>query len=272
MKTFLTGFVSCVVLLVSAVASIAGPVSVTACGTLAVGTSSSFILTRDLQASGTCLTINTDNVTVDLQGHKIYSSNVGIFAQGKDVVIKNGRIVGCRTGVIIDNGGIIDNLTVSNGTGNNGIETYGSVPFVLRNSRIVNNAYNGVYYKGYSQILDNVISGNGADGISVPTVVGLVKGNTIAGNSGWGINNCQGYGGTKSGQVIDNRLDLNIFGGIGICQQDGLVEGNSVLSSNHGLYLGTAGIVYRNNTLSRNSINFEDNGFGNLDAGGNVMF
>jgi hypothetical protein len=96
---------------------------------LTISASGSYYLTGNLAvATGTAITINADNVTVDLNGFTISSSaspanSTGILINGlrRDVTIKNGHILGTTTfsGGTFTSGGFVGGIASLNTTSTN---------------------------------------------------------------------------------------------------------------------------------------------------------
>lgn len=113
-----------------------------------------------------CITINTSNVTIDLNGHTLYGAGttVGSFVTG--IYTGLGR----------------DNITITNGIvrdfHGHGIYLQGRNIRVC-NVKAVRNKYYGIYVGNNATIKDNIAEGNGDTGIY--TGIGC----TVTGNSAY---------------------------------------------------------------------------------------
>ena len=193
--------------------------------------SKSIVMTTD--ADG--ITINADNVTIDMAGYGITSmasatSNAGIN-------------VGDHTGVKIRNGFIT-------GFGYYGIYGNGSQNLSVTNIDIFSNGSAGIY--GYSNcngtsITDCTIRDNGA-GIGINGYANRVSGCTVNGNTAYGIANDHIY---VSGNVVYNN-------GIGIYIGNGSARNNYVTNSpGYGISSGGANCLVEGNVCNGNSPNFD---------------
>jgi hypothetical protein len=94
-----------------------------------------YVVTSDLTSAGGCIGIATDNVAIDLQGHKITgdgANGIGISCGGScnHIIIANGTIERFDAGIFISSGGFITiaSMTVQFNTGmNNNPSGYGIV-------------------------------------------------------------------------------------------------------------------------------------------------
>lgn len=192
--------------------------------------------------------VTSPNVTIDLNGFRISGitscpsfpctntgTGDGIRSTQANVTVRNGTIRGMgSSGLKLDGDGCrVDNMSlIENGTnGLQGLGCRGEVTNVLA----LRNGTVGIHLLG-GTIADNVLSGNGLDGIRlvIPSPGALITRNTTAGNFADGIrcSNCA---------VIANASFSNGF--FGLSFDDGGVPGGSGYA--HNVLLGnTAGNVF----------------------------
>ena len=173
-------------------------------------------------ARGTAITINSDDVTLDLQGFELrgpHYGGVGTIPSSQailtnnvgNVTLRNGRISGFGTGVSLasslplKSGNLVENLHIDGNASNGiGVTTAGTI---IRNNRITN--LNGSLQTGTSSgTVTGIYSGN---------LWGLGFGNQIVGNS---ITGFKGEPGTSGSAGI--RLSR---------ASDTLVKGNYIQSA-----------------------------------------
>lgn len=145
-----------------------------------INVSGSYVLTSNIVInSGVSagILINTDNVTLDLNGHSIIGPGgdygEGIFAHDRnDIIIMNGTIQNFGNGGIrldsstssSDKGIQIKNITVSH-NGGTGITAWG--PSLLINCTALSNGSGGIFTSGGGgRIINCHASGNASNGIS----------------------------------------------------------------------------------------------------------
>ena len=175
----------------------AAPSPVSTCGTLAA--TGSYILTANLTASGDCLVVKADFVTIDLAGF---------------VISGNGKGSGISTK------GNPDGVTVRNGVIQNfkrGLDLRAAASVVVEGVRVFNNSVRGIQVGADSLVQGNLASGNG-DGISVDDN-SLVVGNVASENAQGGLD--IGWNSTVTGNTASQN------------GQDGLEAGNHNTISNN---------------------------------------
>src|SRR5436309_13844198 len=91
--------------------------TVNQCG--AITASGSYVLARNLTATGDCIVIQADYVTLDLDGNTITGSGAGIGVNTaspvRGAVVRNGSVSNFQIGVAVDLGGSIERVrTVHN--------------------------------------------------------------------------------------------------------------------------------------------------------------
>ena len=123
-------------------------------------------LTADTTSSGTCITIRTDNITLDCGSHVITGPGSGSVANGivlraRNVTIKNCAVKNFNTGIYMS---CFDDPAI-------GICFYSASNNTLMNNSLYNN-YNGIYLLSYSvnnTVINNSAYGNTQYGIYMQT-------------------------------------------------------------------------------------------------------
>jgi parallel beta-helix repeat protein len=150
------------------------------CGTVVVDTS----LTGDCQGP---LTVDADDVTVDLKGHQVLciSPGAGIMVFGQqDVWIRNGQVNNCGVAVWLQGGGghIVTRLTISSALGV-GVRIDHSDDNLLRNLRIAGVRTFGVEVSGEDNRIEwNELSGIVSNGGTAIRLLAEATGTTVRGN------------------------------------------------------------------------------------------
>ena len=143
------GVVALLVLSVGAAALPAWGQSISACPSL-ITTSGTYLVTRNLNSVGTCITIQADNVAIDLQKHKLTGNGTGFgITDGradKNIVIANGTIEKFSGGIEVNLSYpvTITGMTVQQNLGR-GVELHGAT---VANSKIDNNRGIGIRING----------------------------------------------------------------------------------------------------------------------------
>ncbi len=192
-----------------------GPTQIKSCGTLSEP--GSYVVVQNLTATGDCLVIAADFVTIDLGGFTLTGNGTtgeGItdqLAGHVDVVVRNGTVTEFGFGVRIANG---SRLTIE------GV-------------RAVNNNALGMSIGTYSIVRGNTVSGNGSIGISVDTG-SIVTGNVVSDNLDDGI-------AVQSGSTVSGNTstDNGAHGIDVVCPSN--VIGNTALG-NTGTNLNVVGV------------------------------
>ena len=192
-------------------------------------------------ASGNAITVATNNVTIDLNGHKFGNLGAGVGTQAhgfyasqrQNITIRNGTVRGFFYGVWLNDtspftasgGHLIEDLRLDGNT-LIGIDVEGSGNVVRRNqvartggSIASNNAYGIIGYGPGAQILDNVVdgttgkSGGNVYSINLYTANGAMVARNHVSNVSGGANN-YGIFVVSSTDVIvaDNRLATMQYG------------------------------------------------------------
>ena len=215
-----------------------------------------YLVTRDFTvASGNAITIDSNNVTLDLGGHAITcaGSDKGIYISNgiSDFKVVNGRIIGGTTGVYAI---AVHNLTVEKIHILNSSE-YGIKVSDLENSIDIIDCKIIVDAPGY-------LSGNGIDLFTTSVhFTGTVHGNTVSGCGGNGISTF----GMANGIISDNHITrfcrTNPFSGINVNSdlyslnsqaETNRIEGNVILGDDS--CLGNGLVVFCKGSLIKNNV------------------
>ena len=190
-----------------------GPTQIKSCGTLSEP--GSYVVVQNLTATGDCLVITADFVTIDLGGFTLTGNGMGEgitdqFAGRDGITVRNGTVTNFTFGVRIANG---SRLTIE------GI-------------RAINNIGLGMSIGMNSIVRGNTVSGNGSIGISADTG-SIVTGNIASDNLNDGI-------AVESGSTISGNTSFNntVNGFDVVCPST--VIGNTALDN--GTNLALAGI------------------------------
>jgi hypothetical protein len=151
-----------------------------------------YYLANDLTSTGNGITINKDNVTIDLMGFSLVGSGTGSL---------HGININGHSNVEIRNG------TVRSFPGD-GIRSVlgGSSKTRIINMRLQGNGSRGIHLLNGCQLIQNCnISGNGSCGISLFANVGcMITGNVVCNNGSDGIY-ATGHGHSLIGNVVANN-------------------------------------------------------------------
>ena len=173
--------------------ALGGTVFINACGP--ISSPGNFVLSRNLTASGDCLTLTSSNINVDMNGHSISGDGTGNGIVGNNItniVINDGTIKHFDTGIklTLSSGDVgdqtIQNMTVSNNT-TGGILIDGCCDTFVN---ITANSNGGIGLRnndGDSTVTNVVTNGNGGDGMHLLACCYVVEHVTANGNGGAGI-------------------------------------------------------------------------------------
>jgi hypothetical protein len=238
-----------------------------------------YCLTSDLStsmASGNAIEIATNNVVIDLNGHKLggLAAGSGTYARGiyanqrKDITIRNGTVRGFLEGIFLDDAGpyttsqghLIEDIRAD-------LNTYHAIQVagrgnIIRNNQVVNTGGSGSYAYGIlafgpgARVLNNDVietkekSSGAAFGIYLESAPGSVVENNRIGNSSLGPGNSGGI------YITTSSTDV-------------LVSNNRVTTMNSGVGYDTSPSTgkYRDNLTSGCTTPFTAGGA--TDAGGN---
>jgi hypothetical protein len=221
-----------------------------------------YCLTANLETSmtpGNAITINTHNVVLDLNGHKLSGHKAGTDTQAygiyglqrKNITIKNGTVRGFMCGIWLDDD---PPHTTSEG-------------HIIENIRADANTYAGIKVVGCKNTIRNskVISTGGSTYGSVNSARGILvsgPGNKIINNdifdtkeqtSGhtFGVLVSGAYGSLVEGNRIENSaLGKGMSYGIYIITSDDvLVKNNRISKMNFGVYYSGSTVKYGDNII-----------------------
>jgi hypothetical protein len=231
------------------------PGSTTATSTYTISQSGSYYLTGNRQCSGTGITVNADNVTIDLSGFTIAGpgsgTNYGVYMNGRgNVEIRKGTIQGFGYGIYESS-------------------TAGKNHRVL-GVRVISNTRWGINLNGENgqvrdcTVSDNGTSASGAYGIIV-NVGGIVTGNTVNSNGTSATSSVYsiftGGGCTVTGNTVYSNGTSAVGSVYGIYTTGSTVAGNSVYGNGNlatgsfvfGIYVGFGSSVI-GNTVRNNGV------------------
>lgn len=183
------------------------------CTTLAGRDQSSYVLVQSIQAKQfDCLVIESNNITIDLNGFSIegFGSGTGILARVpvEGIKIRNGFVRNFAVGISLG------------GSGN-----------VVENMHVTNNADTGIVL-GASSIVDHVVAqANSKNGI-IMNAAATVKNASLRanGNNPGSVGLSVGPGSTVTGNTIWASIGTGLFASLG-----STVIGNTVFDSNPGV-------------------------------------
>jgi len=209
-----------------------------------------YFLGGDLTASGTGITVNADNVTIDLMGctltgpGKTSGSNVGISINGhNNVEVRNGTVQNFGSDAVASNTNRKQhraiNLRVAN-NGGTGINFYLCHSCLVKNCTVTENGLYGIW-GGYENLIEgNTVYFNGGVGIATDWGA-LVTGNNSSKNVSHGIHTSVGS------RIQGNTCYDNEGSGINVSNSC-MVQSNSAISNTgSGIVLGFSGVVLENN-------------------------
>jgi parallel beta-helix repeat protein len=200
-----------------------------------------YCLTSDLStsmASGNAISINTNNVVIDLNGHKLGGQAAGsgtdaygIYAfQRKNITIRNGTIRGFNMGILL-----ADNSPFTTSQGH-----------VIEDIRADMNAYEGIWVYGRGNIIRNnqvVDTGGSTHSNDAIGIAAFGPGNRVLNNDVYEIKEQSTSGAygiyiqTGDGSVVmNNRVGNQAFG----------------TGSSYGIYIGSSlRVIVKSNTISK---------------------
>jgi len=251
---------------------------------LTITESGSYYLVEDAYCGSTAITVNVDNVTIDLMGYSLIGpggsgANYGIYMSSRtNVEIRNGTIRnfgrhGIYDGITNGKHRAINVRAISNGGG--GIYLNGQSNLV-KDCTACENGGGGIRCGYGSVVTGNTANSNGDEGIyawSGSTVTGntcnyntgdgifaghrcTVTGNTCCSNTGDGIKV------TYKCRVVENTCDNNGAGdgdgaGIHVIGDRNRIEGNNVTANDRGIDIDENGNVVANNMVKGNTANYD---------------
>lgn len=272
---------------------------------LTISTSGSYYLTEDIIAAGTAVTIDVDNVTIDLMGYSLTGpgkesgTNYGIYMSGRsNVEIRNGtirnfgyhgiyeasstgrqhRIISVRVisngfyGILLDSQCNLIKDCVAKDNAGTGIDAgyYSTVTGCLA----CYNTYDGIKAGSSSVMIGNNASNNGLDGIDAQSGSTVIN-NTAISNDASGI-----FAWTQC-VLIGNSASSNLFHGIDAWYSCTIINncasgnGSSGIDADMGsTVIGNSvrnntgdGILIRHDCVAKDN-NCKNNGYGTGDGAG----
>ena len=249
---------------------------------LTITESGSYYLTSDVNSAGTAITVNVNDVTIDLMGYQIVGpgpgSNYGIYINGRsNVEIRNGTVSNFGAPGSMGSPGYpaIYEANVNTGrqhriiavrvasNGGNGIYLYGS-GHLVKDCTAAQNGAIGIYAGYGSTVTGNTAYKNQGHGICAGNG-STIMGNTSHKNQGSGltagshsslINNtaCDNtimgiyayYGSTVIGNTASYNKDHGIYANAGCT----LVANTTYQNTNYGIYLSDNSLVDQNTAYS----------------------
>ena len=253
MKTKLIKYLTLVMLLLTASSTWAETIDCTAITTLptVITVQGIYCFTGDLATSivmGAAIEIQTNNVTIDLNGWKLggLAAGAGTMATGiyadqrKNITLKNGTVRGFWQGILLQD---VSPFTTSQG-------------HLIEDIRVDKNTWTGIRVRGRGNIVrrNQVVDTGGttlmtyAYGIEFNGPGGRVLNNDIIGTAASDTGIAHGLLlKTANGAVLEgNRID-DVSSGSGATygmyiwvSSDVLIRGNSITSADNGIYYGAA--------------------------------
>jgi parallel beta-helix repeat protein len=261
--------------LVLAAAPARADTAVSDCGTLT--TAGNYFLTKNITATGTCIIVGSEGVSLDMKGFTITGNGTGdgISDGGghfESMAIANGSIRNFDVGIGLDSSCcvVIRNVNASNNT-ETGIlvgNCCGTLDAITANG----NGTVGVMALDCCFTLNNIqASGNGGGGGIVSTnCCTTISNSTVTNNGGTGVSgtNCCNFlvssnvqhngadGVSMSGCcnfVVGSTVAFNSSDGIHLTNSDNLVSGsNASANAGNGIFLETSDNQITNTTASGN--------------------
>ena len=194
-----------------------------------IDTSGSYYLTEDVTAAGTAITINVDDVTIDLAGFSLIgpssgTTNYGVYLSGrKNVEIRNGTIRNFYYGIN---------------------EEFSGQSHRVIDVRAISNRRDGIYLNGNGHLVKNCMAyDNGASHPATSSVYGIRVGNgSIVADS------TANYNGNSTGS---SAYGIHTGNGCTVTGNTAILNGNSAGGSAAGIYTGI-GCTVTGNTASTN--------------------
>lgn len=154
----------------------------------------------------------------------------------------------------------IDRNTIT-GTSLSGIKAAGPNLVLVRDNIISNNNSYGISFTSPITIENNIIAGNGANGIDcfAGGVSVTIIGNTLSENQRGVACSVGAYGGGGSLQIIGNIITSNSYRGLDVGGTDVVISGNRIAGNGEGVQAGTGSgvttghITINGNTVTNNS-------------------
>jgi hypothetical protein len=159
MKKLGQGILVAIAVLGLAGAASAAPKSISSCKT--IDDPGSYLVTKNLTATGDCLIVAAPNVTLDLGGYVLTGNGTGkgiwVVPAGRGAVIRNGTLTDFGGGILAGFNTTVDQVRVYD-SANYGI--YVSSGSTVRNSVASNNVLYGLQLQCPSSAIGNVVADN----------------------------------------------------------------------------------------------------------------
>ena len=237
--------------------------TISSCGILNIA-GETFILNQNISTSGTCFTIEADDITLDGNGFTITGDGTGVgvelsFRTG--VTVKNLTIVSFDRGMRgifggLPGGNIITGNTISGNSA--GIDFNSGVNNSIIGNTVSGNASNeGISLNGgeNNSIIGNTVTDNSSGGITINSSDGnSITGNTVSGSTNTGIAIIS----SNNNDVSNNDLSNNVGTGIRLnTSSNNNISGNSISNSNND---GISLFLSNSNSISDNTVSGSGNG------------
>jgi hypothetical protein len=208
----------------------AGPTNVNSCTTIT--SPGSYVVTRNITASGDCFIIRSDDVTFDFAGFTATGDGTGaaMGLEGHGIVVRNGTVRHFGVGISIVTHGPTRDLRE------------GAVIEHMQVLDMVNFGVGG----GFGTVRDSFMAGNGNTSIGLGGGPSLITNNRVVGNARGGIS--AGAGSTVMGNVISYNDVLPFSLGLAVdCPS--LVANNTIVGQTTNLFTSGAGCVVDHNAI-----------------------
>jgi hypothetical protein len=208
----------------------AGPANVNSCGTIT--SPGSYVLTRNVTASGDCFVIHSDDVTFDFDGFTATGDGTGaaMALDGRGIVVRNGTVRHFGVGISIVTHGPTRDLRE------------GATIERMQVLDMVNFAIGG----GFGTVRDSYLAGNGNTAIGLGGGPSLITNNRVVGNARAGV--AAGPGSTVSGNIISYNDVLPFSTGLtALCPV--LVINNTIVGHTTNVFTSGAGCVMDHNVI-----------------------
>ncbi|KCZ73370.1 parallel beta-helix repeat (two copies) [Candidatus Methanoperedens nitroreducens] len=218
-------------------------------------------LKTDLTETYPGIQIDSNDITLDGNGHTLTGSNTGsgvYLYRRTGITIRNLNVKGFSHGIYLYSSS--NNTLSGNSASNNnrGISLYSSSNNTLsgNNASNKNNDYNRYWFDGYGIYLDysssNMLSGNSASNNNYGISLGSSSNNTLSGNNANSNNNDGITLGYSSNNTLsgNNANSNNNYGTYLVYSNNNTLSGNSASNNNRGISLYSSS----NNMLSGNNL------------------
>jgi len=236
----------------------AGPSKITKCQTITQ--SGSYAVENNLTATGDCLVIAADFVTLDLGGFVLTGGGTGqgvtdLGSAHKGIVVRNGMVTNFGVGIsLVSEGAVVEGVRAINNSGSGIFLLSGT----LTGSTATNNALFGILSSGI--VAGNTAISNGSDGI-VAGSGAVLTGNVTGHNGGRGI-----FVFGASSIVTGNTATSNVGDGIEVGAGITATGNSAAANGGHGLEVFCPSNVIGNTAVSNTGTNLMLNGIGCNDS------